>query len=179
MSMITLYITAFCHIVIGLVFLFSSVSKAVRLAQFKQTITDFHVLPSKLSSLTAFLLLLGEFSVVILMAIGGDLLLPGFILASTLLIIFCSALVSVLLRRLHTSCNCFGINNKPVTVSDLWRNLGFVSCALGGCIVQTWLPSTREILGGLEWILISSTALIFVMIWIQLGEITQLFTGTK
>lgn len=164
----------FCRVVIGLVFLIAGVSKAAHLPQFKQTIASFRILPRHLSSIAALLFLAGEFGVVALIIAGGRFLLPGFILAIMLLTIFCGALASVLIRKLHASCNCFGPSEKPVTVSDLWRNFGFIGCALFGCVTQTWLRETDTTLSWLAWVPISLGALAFVIIWVQLGEITQL-----
>jgi hypothetical protein len=169
------YVLTFCRVVSGLVFLISGVSKASHLPQFKQTIVTFRLLPNQLSGIAALLFLAGEFSVVLLMIVGGSFLLPGFILAITLLTVFSGALVSVLIRKLRTSCNCFGPSEKPVTVSDLWRNLGFIGCALFGCVTQTWLRETNTTVSWLAWIPISLGALVFVVIWVQVGEITQLF----
>lgn len=168
-------VLTFCRVVIGMVFLISSASKALHLVQFKQTITHFRLLPSKLSGSAALLFLAGEGSVVVLIIAGGNLLLPGFLLAMTLLLVFCGALASVLFRKLRTSCNCFGPSAHPITVSDLWRNLGFGGCALAGCVTQNWLQGTHTTLSWLASIPISLGALVFVMIWIQLGEITRLF----
>ena len=173
--MVMAYVLTFCRVVTGLVFLISGASKAGHLPQFKQTITNFHLLPNHLSGIAALLFLAGEFSVVLLMIAGGSFLLPGFVLAIALLTMFCGALASVLVRKLHTSCNCFGPSEKPVTVSDLWRNLGFIGCALGGCVTQTWLRETDATVSWLAWIPISLGALVFVIIWVQVGEIAQLF----
>ncbi len=169
-----IYLLAFCRVAIGLVFVLSSFSKVRNIAQFQQAVFDFHLFSRRLSTLAALLFLGGEFAVVLLIAIGGPLLLPGFALAILLLCIFCVALVSVLVRKLHTSCNCFGVSEKPVTAADLWRNVGFLLCAGGGCEAEIW---TRGGQGGLEWIawlLIALGAGVFVMLWIQLGEIVQL-----
>ncbi len=169
------YVLTFCRVVIGLVFLISGVSKASHLPQFKQTIITFHLLPNQLSGIAALLFLAGEFGVVLLMITGGNFLLPGFVLAVALLTVFSGALASVLIRKLRASCNCFGPSEKPVTVSDLWRNLGFIGCALFGCVMQTWLRETDTAVSWLAWIPISLGALVFVVIWVQVGEITQLF----
>src|SRR5579885_1842229 len=46
---ILLALLAFCRVVIGLVFSLSSISKGRIIAQFQQTIRQFHILPSSLS----------------------------------------------------------------------------------------------------------------------------------
>jgi hypothetical protein len=173
--MITFYILAFCRVATGLVFAISSLSKARNIPKFKQAILGFNLLPPRLSSLAAIFILCSEFAVVLLIVIGGPLLLYGFVLATLLLLIFCAALASALARRLQTSCNCFRSNEKLVTSADIWRNLGFVLCAVGGCGMLGWTREMRVSLGNIEWLLISLSALVFVLIWIQFGEIVQLF----
>lgn len=174
-AIVPLYLLAFCRVVVGLVFALSSVSKALNLAQFRQAISSFNLLPSWLSSIAAVLFLCSEFAVVILVILGGPLLAIGFSLAILLLLLFCIALVSVLVRRIRTSCNCFGPGAKQVSRSDVWRNIGFMLCALGGWGGLVWTKDTLGNLGLLEWVLTGLGAGAFVVIWIQLGEIAQLF----
>src|SRR5690348_3348391 len=123
-----IYLLAFCRVVIGLVFAISSLGKARDLAQFQEAIAGFRLLSRRMSNLAAFLFLGGECTVVALMVIGGPFLFPGFALAILLLLLFCTALASVLIRRIQTACNCFGSTRKPVTRVDIWRNLGFLLC---------------------------------------------------
>lgn len=169
------YLLAFCRIVIGLVFLFSSAGKIRRVKTFMQTIRRFRILPAHLSALAAVLFLCGEGAVVVCLGVGGPLLLPGFVLALLLLLLFCAALASVLIRNIHTSCNCFGTSEQEVTRADLWRNAGFILCALGGCSALYWEGGARESLSLAEWALVGMGALVFVLIWLQLHEIASLF----
>ena len=174
-TMMSLYMLAFCRVVIGLVFVVSSVGKVLHISQFRQAISNFHILPGRLSGAAAMLFLCGEFVVVVFVLIGGPLLPFGFALAIFLLLLFCIALVSVLVRRIRTSCNCFGPGAKQVSRSDVWRNIGFMLCALGGWGGLVWTKDTQGNLGLLEWVLTGLGAGAFVVIWIQLGEIAQLF----
>jgi uncharacterized membrane protein YphA (DoxX/SURF4 family) len=166
---------AFCRAVIVLVFALSSVSKAVDIAQFKQTIHAFHLLPERFSRLAALLFLSGEFTVVLLVALGGSLLFVGFVLAVGLLLLFCFALMTVLARNIRTSCHCFGPGTKQVSRLDIWRNIGFIVCALVGSTTLPWIKGSQGAMGLGEWILIGLAATVFVVIWTQLEEITHLF----
>ncbi len=172
---VSLYMLAFSRVAVGLVFAVSGISKARDIAQFRQTISSFNLLPRWLSGIGAVLFLCGEFAVVVLLLIGGPLLIIGFTLAIFLLLLFCVALVSVLARRIRTSCNCFGTSTKQVSRSDVWRNVGFVLCALVGCGTLAWTKDIQGNLGLLEWALTGLGAVVFIVIWIQLGEIIQLF----
>ena len=172
--MIWLYGLTFCRVVIELVFLFSSVGKLRNISQFQQTITNFRLLPARMSRPTSLLFVGAEVAVVLLVALGGRFLPPGFLLAIILLLIFSGALISVLARQIQTSCNCFGSNERPVTQADIWRNAVFVLCALGGSSLTLGRISPE----GLElvtWLLIGGIAIIFVLTASFLGDIVQLF----
>lgn len=173
-TQLALYLLAFCRVVMGLVFLVSSIGKARDLDLFRQTIRTFHILPPALSGVGAIAFICGEFAVVAVIVIGGPLLMPGFLLAAGLLVLFSIALVSVLLRRIRTSCNCFGTSAKAVSPFDVWRNVGFILCALvGGAL--TWTKDTQENLSLPGWMLSGLGAVVFVVIWLQLREIAQFF----
>ncbi len=172
---ILLALLAFCRVVIGLVFSLSSISKGRNIAQFQQTIRQFHILPSSLSQGAAVLFLGCEFCVAILMIIGDQLLLPGFALAIFLLVLFCLTLLSVIVRKLHISCNCFGVSTKPISQIDILRNSGFLLCACTGLLMA---PIAKDATGDLnfaEWLLIGLGSGAFVIVWLQLGEIVQIF----
>jgi len=174
-TMMSMYMLAFCRVVIGLVFVVSSISKVLNIAQFRQAISNFHILPRRLSGVAAMLFLCGEFAVVVFVFIGGSLLAIGFSLAIFLLLLFCIALVTVLARGIHTTCNCFGPSAKQVSHVDVWRNVGLILCALGGYGALVWTKGTQGNPGLLEGGLTGLGAVVFVVIWIQLGEIVQLF----
>lgn len=170
-----MYVLAFCRVVIGFAFLISSVSKARDIAQFQRAIRNFNILPDRLSGIAASLFLCTEFVAAALVFIGGPLLFIGFFLALGLLLLFSLALQSVLARRIRTSCACFGAGGQPVSSVDVWRNLGFILCALGGIGALIWTKGSQENLNLFEWLLTGLGAVAFVALWVQLGEIARLF----
>jgi hypothetical protein len=170
-----LYVLAFCRIVIGIVFAISFLRKVGNVPVFEQTITQFSILPKRFSRLVALLLLSGEIAVVFLVTMGGSFLEPGFLLSILLLLLFSSALVSVLHRNIQTPCNCFGLAQKRVSPIDIWRNIGFIVCALIGCSTLAVSNSGQEQLAPLEWGLLGLAVAFFVALWLHLGEIVQLF----
>lgn len=174
-TVVSLYLLAFCRVALGLVFLASSLSKVRDAAQFRQTIRAFRLLPSALSGMAALLFIGGEGTVVVLLVIGGPLLLPGFVLGGSLLLFFSLALVSVLVRKIQTACHCFGASTKLVSPADVWRNLAFMLCALLGSVALNEPKAAQTSLSLAEWMLTGLGALVFVVIWIELGEIVQLF----
>lgn len=76
--MIAPAILAFCRIAIGLVFLSSFLGKVQANATFRQTITDFRMLPPSQSQKAALLFLAGELGIVVCMVFGEAFLLPSF-----------------------------------------------------------------------------------------------------
>src|SRR5579859_188906 len=114
------YLLTFCRVAVGLVFAVSSASKLFTLSQFQQTIAHFGLLPNRLHGIAALLFLSGEIGVVALVALGGQWLFSGFVLALVLFLVFCGALASVVVRKIQTPCNCFGASAKPVTPMDIW-----------------------------------------------------------
>lgn len=170
-----IYLLAFCRVATGLIFTISSVGKAWNISKFRQSIIGFGFFDKRLSSVVAIFVLCGEIAVILLVVIGGPLLLLGFLLTSGLLLIFCGALVAVLVRGLRVTCNCFGPSEKPVSFVDIRRNLGFISCELGGCTALVWTRESQTNLNSIEWLLIGFGATAFVVIWTQLGEIMELF----
>jgi uncharacterized membrane protein YphA (DoxX/SURF4 family) len=173
--MVMLYVLAFCRIAIGLVFGISFLSKVIDIPTFKRTMSQFAILPKQLTRFVALLFLMSECVAVLLLIVGGIFLVPGFLLAICLLLLFCTALVTVLVRRIRTSCNCFGPSTKQVSHWDIWRNIGLILCAFGGCTALAWAKDTQEALNALGWVFTGLGAVVFVVIWIWFGEIVQLF----
>ena len=181
--MIISYGVVFCRLVIGLVFALSFIGKVRDIPTFEQTIRRFKLLPGWLSRATALVFLGGEAAVVVAMLPHPRLLSQfwerkvitgGFLLAALMLLAFCAALASVLIRKIYTSCNCFGASEKPVSPYDMVRNVGFIVCALGGCGMQAGGPGSLAALGVLEWGLAGIAAAVFVALWVPVGEIVAL-----
>jgi hypothetical protein len=173
--MLELYLLIFCRIVTGLVFGISFGAKARDVSAFATTITRFGLIPSSASIPAALLFLAGELTVVVLIVLSGPWLAVGFVLATTLLLTFCVALASVLIRERRTSCNCFGASEKLVSIYDLWRNSGFILCTLVGCYTLARSSEIQGNVGMAGWLLSALAASVFIAIWTQLSEIAQLF----
>jgi uncharacterized membrane protein YphA (DoxX/SURF4 family) len=176
---IQLYLLAFCRVVIALVFILSFVGKVRNISAFEQTIANFKFIPGRFNRFTALMVLIGEVIVVASMVIGSQWLWPGFLLAALMLVIFCVALASVLIRRIQTSCNCFGSSKKFVSSYDILRNAGFTTCSLGGCGMLSSSHGNLVMPSWIEWGLVGMVAFIFVEVWIHLGEFVELLHKTK
>jgi hypothetical protein len=175
MGIFLLYLQAFCRSAVLLIFAFSFLGKVRHTATFQQTIANFALVPKKLHRPVAWLCLGAEVLVVLLMLPGGLFLLSGYVLAGLMLLAFSLAMASVLLRRLSTTCSCFGPSTQPIKPIDLVRNAGFLICVAGGCLTLS-VPGGTAYLNLLEWSLVSLGSLAFVLIWTQLSEIARLFS---
>lgn len=173
--MIASYMIAFCRFAIGFAFAWSFLGKLRDMPSFVTAIERFRLLPKVLHKPAAWGFLAGELAIVLALLAGGPFVAWGFLLAALLLLAFCAALASVLLRKIDTSCNCFGASQKPVSPWDLLRNAGLIACALGGCGLQFSRGSVLVALGWLDWGLAAVAALIFVAVWVQVAEIVALF----
>ncbi|HEY1354208.1 MAG TPA: MauE/DoxX family redox-associated membrane protein [Ktedonobacteraceae bacterium] len=173
-----IYLLAFCRITIGLTFALAAGRKALTFGAFQQTLRRLRLLPPVLTLPTALLFVGCEALVALLMVCQAGLLLAGFALAALLLALFSGALLSVLLRGISTACHCFGPGQRPVSRTDLWRNLGFFLCALGGYAGAASNPETGAHLDGAGWLLAGLGAAAFVLIWTQLAELVQVFHGS-
>lgn len=170
-----IFFLTFCRIVIGSVFVVSFLGKIRNVAAFQITIANFRLLPKNLTKGAVVLFLLSEFIVIACMVIGYKLLSIGFLLATFLLVVFSIALVTVLVRKIQTPCNCFGTSLKVISYYDVARNAGFVAFSFGGWAVFsvsdiTWIALTLP-----ELALASFAAVAFVMIWTRLSEIVEIF----
>ena len=168
-------LVAFCRIIVGFVFAVSFLSKVSDLAMFERTIITFNLVPKQLVRLLALLFLCGELTVVIFAIVGGTFMAPGFVVAGLLLLVFSMALASILVRKIKTSCNCFGPTQKPVSEHDLWRNAGLILLALIGLCSLFIADGKVSDLALPELGLVAFVAGLFVVIWLNLADIVQLF----
>lgn len=164
-----MFFVTFCRITIGLLFLYSFLTKIHNVDQFAQTISNLKFLPPKLSKKIAFSVLIGELGVVGMALVGSRFLPIAFVFASLLLTGFSLVLAWVLLRHIQTSCNCFGTSKNNITIYDLFRNIGFLACTVIGGIVSN--TNYIQPLSILEYTFISLFALIFLGLMTNLQPI--------
>jgi uncharacterized membrane protein YphA (DoxX/SURF4 family) len=165
----------FLRFVMGYVFVFSLTGKLRNIPSFVQTITNFLFFPSKFSRPLAYIILIGEVSVVVAMLIGKNLLLWGFLITSLMFLAFSIALSSVIVRNIKTSCNCFGPDEKEVNVGHVVRSLGFLVCGIGGMILTKLPFATSSGVGIIEMFLIGVFAVVFVILMMQISEVIKIF----
>jgi hypothetical protein len=164
------YLLVFFRVTIGLLFLISATGKLRDTAAFQEAVVDFQLLPRSWSRAVALGVPGAELCVVLLVAAGGPLLLVGFALAAALLLVFSTALVTVLRRDFTVTCNCFGPTVRRVSIYDVIRNAILIACALLG--IWTLLEPRRG-LPGTEVILVVLMASCFVVPLIHLSDVVE------
>lgn len=172
--MIFPYLLTFFRFVIGFVFAISLIGKVRDVPAFEQAITNFRFFPQSFSKPLAYLFLLGESSTVIAMAIGEKLLLWGFLLAALMFLSFSIALSSVILRKIETTCNCFGPDQKEISFGHVLRSLGFMICGIGGSIISYFHNIPYGSIESVNLIFIGIFSMVFVLVWTHIGDIIQL-----
>jgi len=168
------YALGFSRLSLAVVFAVSSVGKLWHFSAFRQATSDFRILPGRLAGWAPYLFLCAEVSIVVSMVVGHRLLAPGFFLAVALLTAFSLALLSVLLRGISTSCNCFGPEQRRVSHHDIIRNIGFIAWGVAGWAALSQLHDAKAYLGPHEWIVIGIVAVPYTLLWIRIGELVDM-----
>jgi hypothetical protein len=154
---------------LGHIFSWSALGKIKGFSQFASAIRGFRILPDSWASITASIFLAAEIASVLLFAVGGPALLAAFIFTGALLIVYCAALLSVLVRGLRAACNCFGLSKETAGKRDILRNLLLILCAAGGILLVLFAPGSRSPMGVWETILAGLWAVAFTLAVINLG----------
>lgn len=168
--MFATYLVMFCRITIAFLFIFSFASKILSLRNFAVTIGDFKVFPRRWSKGAALLFLGGDITTAVLLTVGGDLLLIGFLLAMVLLTIFSVALVIGLWRKIDVNCNCFGRNEQRISRYDVARNVFLILCSLIGLWMLKY--DQRSMFSG-EIIMLALISLVVLTFAINLDDVVE------
>ena len=164
----------FCQVVLLLLFAFAFVQKLRNHAAYERSVEGFALLSRRWVTPLAWLATGAEGLTAILL-LGGllwnEVRLAGALLALVVLLIFTGALISVVARRLHVSCGCFGADEHPVSAASLVRNVGLIACSVIAALPTFAIVSViRYPLQAL--LLIALAAATFVLLWSFLDEIT-------
>lgn len=168
------YLLVFSQLAIVFIFTLSSVNKWRDFGEFVQAVENFQILPSSQAKPTAKIFVISELMILIMMILGGQFLLLGFFLALMLLVVFTTGLISILVRKIPTSCHCFVTTTELVTIYTVWRNMGFIVCVLAGLCSLFIQPTISSNLNMIEQWLLGMMAITFVVVCSYVGEIVGL-----
>ncbi|MDQ5824000.1 MAG: hypothetical protein M3441_07275 [Chloroflexota bacterium] len=168
------YFSLYCRAILCLAFLFSFLGKARHIPTFSRTITTFDVLPTRYSRILAVLFLGAEGATVVLILLGGGLSQLGLALGAGLLLIFSLAIASVLVRRVDTSCNCFGVSDEQISAHHIWRNTFLFACSIVALTLSFTNHAAPATLNPADWLLISMSAIISLAVVTNLQQIIRI-----
>lgn len=114
------YFALLVRVVLGAVFIYSSLDKIGNMPDFAKVILNYKILPVELVNLLAIFLPWLEL-VIGLCLIIGKFERASLILYSALLVVFIIALSQALIRGLDISCGCFSVD--PSTTSEVWLRI--------------------------------------------------------
>ncbi len=163
----------FCRTTIFLTFALSAWGKFRNMDTFRDALQSFDLLPTHWVSLAAWIFLIGECSVTLLLVIGGVLLPIGFVIAAILLALFTGALSLALARHLKVSCNCFSSSQKTVSPYDVVRNSGLILCCLSGLLAGFFSSDSLWTLPFTATLLLIIMAATVVMLLLNLADIVE------
>lgn len=126
-------ILAAARLVLGVVFLVSSISKAGKPRRFTAIIAAFRLMPRAWVHAITFILIGVEFVVAVLLIIGWQSRVIA-VLCGLLLIVFTIAVIINLLRgRTDLECGCFGAwHTQKLNIKLVSRNFAFL--AMASCV---------------------------------------------
>jgi putative oxidoreductase len=123
------YVVFAARLILGVVFIYASLSKIQNPGEFAQAIYNYRMVPESLINIMAIVLPWMELICGILIIIGvfvrGSALLIGLMLA-----VFIIALSSALIRGLDISCGCFTLEGgRTIAASTLFEDILLFICA--------------------------------------------------
>lgn len=162
----------FCRVGISFAFLFAAFTKLLDLSSFLTAVSNFRILPEKMSRLASIVIISTEILLSVFLLLKGLPDVVGFWLAIALLAILTTALASVLIRDIQASCNCYGPSFDNISLLDIIRNFGLLSLAIAGLLLSQGRHSagTSSIatVSVLEQVLSGFVAIALVTIWVNL-----------
>lgn len=114
------YFALLVRIVLGALFIFSSMDKIANMPEFAKIILNYKILPVQLVNPLAIFLPWLEFVIGLCLVIG-KFEKAALIIYSAMLVVFIIALSQALIRGLDISCGCFSV--EPSTTSEVWLRI--------------------------------------------------------
>ena len=118
-----------CRLLLGGLFVYAGVVKAIDPVGFAGEIANYQILPYRLNFLVAATLPFVELAAGLLLVINRKVR-PATLVIAGLNLVFMVALVSLLVRGLDIDCGCFRPGAHTSVQAALWRDAGLMVLAL-------------------------------------------------
>lgn len=132
------------RVALAVTFAASAFGKARDRRAFAAAVEDFAIVPRQWSSATAVAVIASEMTVVVALALGGPVLVVGFLGAGALLLAFTYALTVALRHHDVVACNCFGTATARLSRLDLARNALLLSASVAGAATASGSPGRAD-----------------------------------
>jgi hypothetical protein len=166
-----IYLFTIYRITIATTFLLSALSKVRDFTSFEDAVQSFRILPVHFVKLVSFLFLASEILIATFLFMEPTYTL-GFFLSLGLLLVFSIAIVTVLLRNIQTSCNCFGPSYNTLSSYDLVRNFFVGVICVAGLISQSLVSNSQIDLLGITFCI--AISLVVAMLFSSFSDIAKL-----
>lgn len=134
------------RVVVALVFLRSGAIKALNVADFRQAVRNYELLPPRLIGATAHGVPVIELVAAGLLLLGVELRAVSMVVA-VMLVVFCVAIAINLLRGRTISCGCSGLVASDIS----WRHvIGNCALAAAAVVVAVWPAEPLSVLAGVH-----------------------------
>lgn len=164
------YLSELARFVVFCTMAMAGLGKAVTFSDVKQNLVESFNVPSRLSTLSAALLIGVELVLALVVVFKTPFTAWGMIVSALVFLLFSLLIASLLLKDNIVRCNCFGNTEQRISGLDLVRN-GLLLLACYYYLVQ---PASESELSLVESILLLGTAYILVQIIIHLTDIKTL-----
>lgn len=174
-----MYAAALSRYVIAIAFGWSGIAKILGFARFKQALASYELLPSRVISAAAFIVVAAELSIAGAVALTERYLAHSLLAAGAALLVFTLVLFSLTMRGIVVPCYCFGMNVGTASGYDFARNLILLSFVIAG-----WL--SFQLIGGgstppevASSLLVAAAAAGVVLFTVFLREVVMLLKGWR
>ena len=123
------YLSAFCRLLLGVIFVQFALSKIMRPAVFALNVVDYGIMPVWAVNLWSLALPWGELMAGLFLILGIRTRAAAVVIGG-MNVIFIIGLVKVILQGLPITCGCVGEAGEPVTWWKVLKNLGMLTMAL-------------------------------------------------
>jgi len=114
------YFALLVRVVLGALFIYSSMDKIANMPDFAKVILNYKILPVQLVNLLGIFLPWLEFVIGLCLVIG-KFERASLIIYTAMLVVFMIALSQALIRGLDISCGCFSV--EPSSTSEVWLRI--------------------------------------------------------
>lgn len=160
---------------VGFILLSAGWGKCRGYVEFKDNLVTSFGFPKSVSNVFTPLLIMVEWSLAIIILSNTSYTYSGMIGALIIFSAFTSFLLYYWLKDARIQCNCFGLEDRPVSSLDILRNIVII-----GCLIIYLVTAQGHYLPSLEvCTLLAGSALLLSIVVIHLHDVVMLLTTTN